>query len=91
VSRRNLVNRIAATTGHPKTHVDQVLVRFLEELGADLAEEGQVQLRGFGGFRTVELPARVGRNPRTGEPVDIPARRHVRFRAYQRLRDVLNP
>jgi len=91
VSRRDLVDRIADTTGYPKTHIDQVLVRFLEELGADLAEDGQVQLRGFGGFRTVELPARVGRNPRTGEPVDIPARRHVRFRAYQRLREILNP
>ena len=91
MSRRDLVNRVADATGHPKTHVDQVVVRFLEELGADLAADGQVQLRGFGGFQTVELPARVGRNPRTGEPVDIPARRHVRFRAYQRLRDVLNP
>jgi len=91
MSRRDLVNRIAETTGHPKTHVDQVVVRFLEELGAELAEEGRVELRGFGAFRTVELPARVGRNPRTGEAVDIPARRHVRFRAYQRLRDTLNP
>lgn len=91
MSRRDLVNRIAVTTGYPKTHIDQVLVRFLDELVADLAEEGRVELRGFGAFRSVELSARVGRNPRTGEPVNIPASRHVRFRAYKRVRALLNP
>ncbi len=91
MTRRRFVNRIAVETGYPKTRVDRVVDLLLEELIEALAETGRVELRNFGVFRTVDLEARVGRNPRSGEPVDIPASTHVRFRMGKRMRERLNP
>jgi len=91
MTKRRFVNRIAVATGYPKVHVDNVIDLFLDELIDTLAHDGRIELRNFGVFRTVELDARVGRNPRTGAPVDIPAARHVRFRAGKSMREKLNP
>jgi len=91
MTKRGFVNRIAVATGYPKVHVDQVIDLFLEEITQALVHDGRVELRNFGIWNTVELPARIGRNPLTGEPVDIPASRHVRFRAGKRMREQLNP
>src|SRR5690606_40243071 len=52
--------------------VEQVVDIFFDEIGARLAEGGRVELRGFGTFSTRLRNARVGRNPRTGDPVDVP-------------------
>ena len=90
MTQRDFVNRIAAATGVPELRVDQVLDLFLEELTGALVRDRRVFIRNFGTFRTVDLQARTGRNPRTGEPVAIPASTHVRFRAGKRLRDKLN-
>ena len=81
---------MAASTGYPKLRVDRIIDQFLEELIDALALEDRVGLRNFGVFRTVELEARTGRNPRTGEPVEIPSGRHVRFRASKHMREKLN-
>ncbi len=89
-TKRGFVNRIALATGYPKSHVDNVVELFLEELIEALATEGRIELRDFAVLRTVDVAARVGRNPKTGEPVDIPAARHVRFRAGKRMRERLN-
>ena len=90
MTQRDFVNRIAATTGVPKAHVDQVLDLFLEEVADALVRDHRVFIRHFGTFRTVDLQARTGRNPSTGAPVAIPASTHVRFRAGKRMRDKLN-
>ncbi len=90
MTQRHFIDRIAAATGVPKLRVDQVLDLFLDEVADALARDRRVFIRHFGTFRTVDLQARSGRNPRTGEPVDIPASTHVRFRAGKRMRDKLN-
>ena len=90
MTKRDLVNRIAVASGLPKTHVHEVLNLFLDQVVEALATEGRVGFRNFGSFRTVELPARTGRNPHTGEPVEIPARRHVRFKAGKGMRERIN-
>ncbi len=90
MTQREFADRIAEATGVPEILVDLVLDLYLEELTAALARDGRVFIRNFGTFRTVDLQARTGRNPRTGAPVAIPASTHVRFRAGKRLRDALN-
>ncbi|HIE68774.1 MAG TPA: HU family DNA-binding protein [Planctomycetes bacterium] len=77
-------------TGYPKTHIDTIIDHFLEQLTEALATEGRVELRDFAVLRTVTLPARLGRNPKTGEPVQIASSRHVRFRAGKHMRERLN-
>ena len=90
MTQRDFVNRIATATGVPKVRVDQVLDLVLDELAGALARHDRVHIRNFGTWRVVDLAARTGRNPRTGEPISIPASRHVRFRAGRGLRDKIN-
>ncbi|MEC9068227.1 integration host factor subunit beta [Pelagerythrobacter marinus] len=70
--------------------VEQVVDIFFDEIATRLAEGGRVELRGFGAFSTRERKARVGRNPRTGEPVDVPAKRVPYFKPGKEMRERLN-
>ncbi len=70
--------------------IEQVVDIFFEEIARRLAEGGRVELRGFGAFSTRERDARTGRNPRTGEPVDVPAKRVPYFKPGKEMRNALN-
>lgn len=70
--------------------VEQVVDIFFDEISQRLAEGGRVELRGFGAFSTRERDARNGRNPRTGEQVEVPAKRVPYFRPGKEMRRVLN-
>ena len=70
--------------------IEQVVDIFFEEIAQRLAEGGRVELRGFGAFSTRERDARTGRNPRTGEPVDVPAKRVPYFKPGKEMRERLN-
>ena len=70
--------------------VEQVVDIFFEEISQRLTEGGRVELRGFGAFSTRERQARKGRNPRTGEAVDVPAKRVPYFKPGKEMRARLN-
>lgn len=71
--------------------IEQVVDIFFEEITARLAEGGRVELRGFGTFSTRQREARSGRNPRTGDTVDVPAKRVPYFKPGKEMRARLNP
>lgn len=62
----------------------------MEEIAATLSEGNRVELRGFGSFAIKHRPARVGRNPRTGEEVSVEEKWVPVFKAGKELRDRLN-
>ena len=62
----------------------------LETVAEVLAEGDSVELHGFGKFEVVERNARKGRNPKTGEEIDIPAKNAVKFTAFASLKDAVN-
>jgi len=70
--------------------VEQVVDIFFDEIAKRLAEGGRVELRGFGAFSTRERNARSGRNPRTGETVEVPAKRVPYFKPGKEMRERLN-
>ena len=70
--------------------IEQVVDIFFEEIAARLADGGRVELRGFGTFSTRQRDARTGRNPRTGEAVDVPAKRVPYFKPGKEMRERLN-
>jgi len=70
--------------------IEQVVDIFFDEIAQRLAESGRVELRGFGAFSTREREARSGRNPRTGEAVDVPSKRVPYFKAGKEIRERLN-
>jgi integration host factor subunit beta len=70
--------------------VEQVVDVFFDEIAARLAEGGRVELRGFGTFSTRLRNARTGRNPRTGDPVEVPSKRVPYFKPGKEMRERLN-
>jgi integration host factor subunit beta len=69
--------------------VERAVDTFFDQIASRLAEGGRAELRGFGIFTTRGRDARKGRNPRTGEIVDVAAKRTVFFRAGKEIRDKL--
>ena len=74
------------------THKDaeRVVGVVLDQMIDALAHGGRVELRGFGAFSVRDRPARAGRNPRTGEPVEVEAKRVPFFKSGKELRQRLN-
>ena len=70
--------------------VEQVVDIFFDEISQRLADGGRVELRGFGAFSTRARDARQGRNPRTGEAVEVEAKRVPYFRPGKEMRRILN-
>lgn len=70
--------------------IEQVVDVFFDEITKRLAEGGRVELRGFGAFSTREREARSGRNPRTGETVQVPSKRVPYFKPGKEMRERLN-
>ena len=70
--------------------VESVVSAFFDSIGDQLSQGGRVELRGFGAFSTRQRDARVGRNPRTGESVDVDAKRVPYFKPGKEMRERLN-
>lgn len=89
--RSELVQRLA--TENPELSlrdIEAIVTVFFEEITRRLAENGRVELRGFGAFSTRARDARTGRNPRTGETVDVTAKRVPYFKPGKEMRQRLN-
>ncbi len=70
--------------------VEKIVDIFFNQIIERLADGGRVELRGFGAFSTRERAPRKGRNPRTGESVDVPAKRAPYFKPGKEVRLRLN-
>ena len=89
--KSELIERLAAENTH-LTHaeVERVVNIILGRMTDALSNGGRVELRGFGAFSVRGRPARAGRNPRTGEPVDVRAKHVPFFKSGKELRTRLN-
>ena len=81
MTKAELVDQVAATVQLPKNKTDAVITRFLQGIMDALHAGDHVELRGFGSFRLRHRKPREGRNPRTGNPVQIPAKAIPTFAA----------
>lgn len=70
--------------------IEKVVDLFFNQITQRLAEGGRVELRGFGAFSTRDREPRKGRNPRTGEAVNVPAKRVPYFKPGKEMRVRLN-
>ncbi len=70
--------------------VERIVSIFFQEIADSLARGERIELRGFGAFSVKHRPARVGRNPRSGEPVNIEEKYSPFFKSGKELRDRLN-
>lgn len=87
MNKTELIAAAAESTGLTKKDTEKVLNAALESIAAALAEGDKVQISGFGSFEVKEREARVGRNPQTGEAMEIAASRIPAFKAGKALKD----
>ena len=89
--KSELVQRIASQNPHLyQRDVENIVNAILGEIIAAMARGDRVELRGFGAFSVKNRPARVGRNPRTGEQVDVGEKYVPQFKAGKEIRERLN-
>ena len=90
MNRTELIDAIAKETQLTKKDVEAVLKSFIDVVTGELKEGGKVQLVGFGTFEVSERAAREGRNPQTGETMEIKASKAPKFKAGKALKDAIN-
>jgi nucleoid DNA-binding protein len=89
MSTKKLIEHVAATQGVTQTVAKNMVAAVSTSIGMLLANKEEIVLPNIGKLKPVEKAPRVGRNPKTGEVVDIPARTAVKFTALKALKDAL--
>jgi integration host factor subunit beta len=80
ITKKELIDRIADSTGHRRVQVKRVVQQFLDEVIAELGKGNRLEFRDFGVFETKLRKARRAQNPKTLQPVDVPEKRTVKFK-----------
>lgn len=90
MNKTELVAAIAQETELSKKDAEAALKAFIDVVSAELKKGEKVQLVGFGTFEVSERAAREGRNPQTGETMEIAASKSPKFKAGKALKDLIN-
>lgn len=85
MTKTELLSEIQKISGEKKATVENVVETMLNVMKEELQANGQITLKEFGTFQVRMAAAKTGRNPKTGEPVAIPARKVVKFKASKSL------
>lgn len=89
MNKAELIDAVAKASGLSKADSDRALGAIVDTVTKTLKKGGAVALVGFGTFKVSKRSARVGRNPQTGKPLNIPARKVPRFSAGKALKDAV--
>ncbi|MBQ3512495.1 MAG: HU family DNA-binding protein [Lachnospiraceae bacterium] len=90
MNKTELVAAMAEQADMTKKDVEKALTAFTEVVAKELRNGGKIQLVGFGTFEVAERAAREGRNPQTGETMQIAAAKAPKFKAGKALKDEVN-
>ncbi|MCW8916362.1 MAG: integration host factor subunit beta [Magnetovibrio sp.] len=91
MTKSELIQKLAEANPHLYLRdVERIVTTIFDEITDALAQGDRVELRGFGAFSVKERGSRTGRNPRTGEAVDVPAKYIPYFKTGKQLREKLN-
>ncbi len=90
MNKSELIEAIAASADIPKAAAGRALDAMVDTVADVLKNGDQVVLVGFGTFVVKERAARTGRNPKTGDPIQIPAAKVPAFKAGKALKDAVN-
>ena len=90
MNKKELVEKIADEADITKASADRVLSSAIEHIISSVTKGNDVQLIGFGTFKSGKRSARIGRNPQTGAELKIPAAKTVKFSAGKAFKDTVN-
>jgi DNA-binding protein HU-beta len=90
MNKNDLIDSIASGSGLSKADSGRALEAFIGAVTSSLRGGGNVKITGFGVFSVSHRAATTGRNPRTGEPIQIPASKNAKFKSGKGLKDAVN-
>jgi len=90
MTKAELVEEVAGMTRLTKKHAEIVVNTVFESIVDSLRSGEKIELRGFGSFRIRSRGARVGRNPKTGDRVKVPAKQIPYFKPGKELKELIN-
>lgn len=91
MNKNELISAVAEKTGMAKKDIDKALAATLGTVMEEVVAGGKVQLVGFGTFEGRARKSRMGKNPHTGEPMEIPSSVVPSFKAGKAFKDAINP
>ena len=89
MNKTEFINAVAEKSGLSKVDAKKAVEAFVETVSSELKEGGKVALLGFGSVSVAEKSARKGVNPKTKQPIEIPARKSVKFKAGAELTEII--
>ncbi len=89
ITKKELSERIADTTGASRASVRRVVQMFLDQIVDELAQGNRIEFREFGVFEIKERAARKAQNPRTLEKVSVPAKKVVKFKVGRLMKELV--
>lgn len=89
MKKQDLANMVHEMVGGTKTQADAVIKGIFDAMAGEMAKGGVVDIAGFGKFEGAMRDARMARNPRTGEMVQVAAKRVPKFKAGKALKDTV--
>lgn len=90
MNKNELIGAVAESTGLSKSDASNAVEGVFDSIQKALADGDEVRLVGFGTFSVAKRKASTGRNPRTGEPMEIKASNQPKFKAGKGLKDAVN-
>ena len=90
MTKAELIERVAVATDVTKKQAETIVDTIFESIIKSLKQGQKIELRGFGSFRLRERGARIGRNPKTGVKVNVPAKKIPYFKPGKELKELIN-
>ena len=90
MTKADLIDLVASKADIPKQKAEEIVNRVFDDIVAALKNGDKVNISGFGTFSVSERKARTGRNPKTGESIQIASSRAAKFKAGKTLKDSLS-
>jgi integration host factor subunit beta len=91
MTKADLVEKVTAAGELTRRDGEVIVETIFEAVIGALKSGDKIEIRGFGSFRTRQRNSRIGRNPKTGERVEVPAKKVPYFKPSKELRDLVNP
>lgn len=89
MNKSQFIEFLASKTGYSVAYAEKILGAVLATIEDGLFRDQRLTMRGLGTFEVRDIAARMGRHPRTGEPIQVEAYKTVRFRPASAIRDYL--
>lgn len=90
MTKAELVEEVARVAELTKKHSEVIVNTVFDSIIEALQKDEKIELRGFGSFRIRQRRSRQGRNPKTGDKVDVPAKKIPYFKPGKELKDLIN-